>query len=223
MWTAVAIGGSALIGAGAGLWGASKASGAQADASKNALDYQKQTDSINRATAAPFVGAGNAALDRLGASYANPSNFTSSPDYKFAFDQGRSALENSAAAKGGLLGGNFARGATEYGQGFAMNYLDRYRAGNLGIASLGANAASGAANNASGMSGQIGGSYGNMGQATASGYVGGANAVTGSLGSGVTNYLFNNALNKSSYGNPGGSQPTPYNPAWNGGVNGSPY
>lgn len=201
MWTAVAIGGSALIGAGAGLWGANKAAGAQSDAAKNALAYQQQTDAYNRANAAPFVGAGREALGRLGESYANPGSFANSPDYKFAFDQGRGALENSAAAKGGLLGGNFARGATEYGQGFAMNYLDRYRAGNLGLASLGANAASGAANNASGMSGQIGQSYGNMGQANASGWVGGANAVTGSLGSGVQNYLFNNALNRSSYGN----------------------
>lgn len=203
-WVAVAIGGSAVVGGGFGAWGASKAAGAQSDAARNALAYEQQTDAANRARAQPFVDAGASAVGKLGQSYADPGSFTNTADYKFAFDRGRDAMENSAAARGGLLGGNAARGAVEYGQNFATTYLDRYRQGLLGVAGMGANAATGASNNASTMSGQVGGTYGALGQGQASGWVGGANAISGSLGSGVSNYLFANAMNRSSFGGGGG-------------------
>lgn len=203
-WVAVAIGGSALIGAGTGLYTANKAADAQKNAGQQTLQFQQQVYADQQRNLAPFIGAGTTALGKIGDSYANPGSFLQTPDYQFAFNQGRSALENSAAAKGGLMSGNFARGATEYGQNFATTYLDRYRSGLLGLAGLGANAASGAANNATNMSGQIGNTLGGIGQSEASRWVGGGNAVTGSLGSGVQNYLFNNALNKSSFGGGGG-------------------
>lgn len=43
------------------------------------------------------------------------------PGYQFRFQQGQEAVENSAAAKGSLLGGNTLRALNEYGQGFASN------------------------------------------------------------------------------------------------------
>ena len=41
------------------------------------------------------------------------------PGYQFRLQQGQQALERSAAARGGLLSGGFARGAQEYGQNMA--------------------------------------------------------------------------------------------------------
>ena len=223
-WVAVAIGGSALIGAGAGIYSANKASNAQSQAGQQALEYQKQADARNQANIQPFLNAGNEATARLGQSYADPGSFANTPDYQFGFGQGASALQNSAAARGGLLGGNFARGITQFGQDYANNYLTKYRSGLTDIARLGAGAATGGGALANQSAGQVGQSYGNIGQAQASGYVGGANALTGSLGSGAQNYMLYNALGKSSYGGGSGGSPSPYNPAWNGnGSVGSPY
>jgi hypothetical protein len=197
-WVAAAIGGSALIGAGASYFAGNK----QAEAAQNSLNFQMQTNAQNQANLAPYRGIGDNATRMIGNLYGpnGPQqgwqDFLNSADYKFRFNEGRSALENSAAAKGNLLSGNFARGVTEYGQGMASNEFKNYYDRLFGQASLGANAASGAANNASAMSGQIGQSYGNQGQAQASGMIGAAN----SLNSGAQNYLFSNALNRSSYG-----------------------
>ena len=219
-WVAVAIGGSAVIGAGVGLYSANKASDAQTQANQQALAanqqalaYQKETDARNQANMAPYLGLGSSAATKLGGIYgeggitgAGWQDFLNSPDYQFAFGEGRRALENSAASRGGLLGGNFARGITQFGQGMASQQFGNYYNRILGQAQLGQNAAAGAGslgNQSAGQvgqtSGQIGQNFQGIGQAQASGYVGGANAVTGSLQSGVQNYLFNNAMNKSSY------------------------
>ena len=223
MWVAVAIGGSALVGAGVGIYSANKAADAQAKAGQQALAYQQQTDARNQANIQPFLTAGTEATAKLGASYADPGSFSNTPDYQFGFGQGASALQNSAAARGGLLGGNFARGITQFGQDYANNYLTKYRSGLTDIARLGAGAATGGGALANQSAGQVGSTLQGIGQSEASGYVGGANALTGSLGSGAQNYMLYNALNKSSYGGSGGS-PSPYSPSWNGnGTVGSPY
>lgn len=111
-------------------------------------------------------------------------------------------MENSAAARGGLLSGNFARGITQFGQDYGTGYLQRYRSGLLDIAKMGAGAATGGGQLGVQSAGQVGNSFQGIGQANASGFVGGANAVTGSLSSGMNNYLFMNAMNRSSYGSP---------------------
>src|SRR5882672_7685187 len=53
----------------------------------------------------------------------DPSSITKDPGYQFQFDQGQQAVERSMAAKGFLGSGNEAIALTEYGQGFAQNYL----------------------------------------------------------------------------------------------------
>lgn len=196
-WVAAAIGGSALIGAGAS-W---MASNKQSDAANNQLNYQMATDARNRADFAPFRGLGTNAVNMIGRLYGpnGPQegwrDFLNSPDYQFRFGEGTRALENSAAAKGNLLSGNFARGITEFGQGLASNEFGNYYNRLFGQAQLGAGTAANSANNATAMSGQVGQSYGNVGQAGASGYVGAVNA----LSSGAQNYMLYNALNRSSY------------------------
>lgn len=200
-WVAAAIGASGLIGAGASYFSSKN----QSEAANNQLQYQMATDAQNRADFAPFRGMGTNAVNMIGRLYGpnGPQegwrDFLNSPDYKFRFDQGRMALENSAAAKGNLLSGNFAKGITDYGQGMASTEFGNYYNRLFGQAQIGAGVASNAANNATVMSGQIGQSYGNIGQANASGWVGGANAFSGA----AQNFLLANALNRSSYG--GGS------------------
>lgn len=136
------------------------------------------------------------------------------PGYKFRLDQGMQALQNSAAARGGLLSGNTAQAITNYAQDYASNeYSNVYnRAFGLysdklnrlaSLAGVGQTAA-GQANSASqGASGnvanillgsgqQIGQDIQNAGAATASGYAAGANAfggAVGGIGGNLTNLL----------------------------------
>lgn len=233
-WAAVAIGGSALIGAGASIYGANKASQAQQDAGTQALDFQKQVfadqqkqQTLNRQNydeqrgwAQPYIQAGTGAVGKLSSLYGLGGNGQSgdwssflraSPEYQFSLGEGTRALENSAAAKGGLLSGNFARGITEFGQGLASKQIGNYISNLQNIGTMGSGAIGSLTNQSTSLigqgnqgaitqAGQIGGTIGGIGQAAASGYVGGANALTGSLGSGMQNYLLMNALtNKSSY------------------------
>jgi hypothetical protein len=207
-WIAVAIGGSALIGAGAGLYGTNQAAGAQRDAANNALTFEQQTAARNQENIQPYLNFGKDALGKLGETYSNPGSVTSNPDYRFGVTQGMDTLQNSAAARGGLLGGNFLRSADQFGQDYGTNYLTNYRNGLRSNVQIGAGAATGGGALANQSAGQIGQSYGNIGAADASGIVGGTNALTGSLSNGVNNYLLYNALSKSSYGNGGGGGPS---------------
>lgn len=45
--------------------------------------------------------------------------------YNFRLNEGRTTLENSAAARGGLLSGNTIKAVTNYGQNFASNEYDK--------------------------------------------------------------------------------------------------
>lgn len=93
------------------------------------------------------------------------------PGYQFRLQEGQRAIENGAAARGGLLSGNALRAVTRYGQDYGSNEFgnlaNRYSslagvgqsaAGNIG--NLGANTASNVGNNLLG-----------AGQARASGYM----------------------------------------------------
>ena len=186
-WVAVAIGGSALIGGGASLY----ASGKQTDAANKALQYQQGADARQQKNFAPYLGIGEQATGKLGEIMSGKmDSFFTSPDYQFRMNEGMRGLENSAAAKGGLLSGNFLRGAQQFGQGLASSEFSNYWNRNADMAKLGQNSAAGTGALGQQAAGQIGNTMMAQGAAQASGPVGAANALTG----GAQNYLFYNAL-----------------------------
>lgn len=65
----------------------------------------------------PFTGPN--ALNPANYAFQAPTeaDMMQDPGYQFRMQQGQQALERSAAARGGLLSGGFARGLTEYAQG----------------------------------------------------------------------------------------------------------
>lgn len=184
-------------------------SSAQSKAAQQGLNFQKQVYGQQQADLSPFKQAGTGALGMIsdlyglnggggfGASAMN--QFRNSPDYAWNFGEGLRALQNNAAAHGSLFSGNFARAASDYGQNTANNYLNQYTNRLMGVAGMGQQAALGGGQLASGMAGQIGQSFGNQGAANASGFIGGANALTGGIGSGMNNYMLSNYLNRSSF------------------------
>lgn len=143
------------------------------------------------------------------------AQYQADPGYGFRMREGLKALDRTAAARGGLLGGNQLRGAMQYGQDLAsqeyQNAFNRFQTerSNIlnplqslgGVGQTSANALTSAAGN---LGAGMAGAYGNLGSALsanalnagnarASGYVGMANAATGGLGQ-YLNYQQNQQL-----------------------------
>jgi len=128
--------------------GAGQAANAQVGAANHAADlqhqdtqaalaYQKEKDALAQQNAAPWLHAGQEALGQLSGylspggaltqgfneQFQAPTSITeqNDPGYQFRLQQGQKALQNSAAAKGGLLSGNTAKAFEDYTQQSASN------------------------------------------------------------------------------------------------------
>lgn len=142
--------------AGAGVQGATSlaAAGVQANSAKqaqqyqaqeaaNALGFQQTEFNAQQANQAPFIQAGQGAVQQLaqgtqpGGALVQPwtGQFTAptaqqaaqTPGYQFQLQQGENALQNSAAAQGGLTSGATGAALEQYGQGLAStNYQQVY-------------------------------------------------------------------------------------------------
>ena len=230
----------AIVGAGASLIGgamassaASKAAATQAKSADKATELQKQMYEEGVARQKPFYEAGitaqNRLMDVLGLSgnttaqgYGSAmrpfgmSDFEADPGYNFRMSEGLKALDQQAAARGGLISGNALRGAQQYGQDLGsqeyQNAYNRYRTnradvltplqsilgqGQTTASELGRTGANYATNAGSDMIA--------AGNARASGYVNSADAWSKALG-GTANTINSNMMYNQMFGNGG------YNP-----------
>lgn len=154
MSTAAIIGGS-IAGATIGAAGSNAAAGQQSDAAKSAAQLQHQDQqaslaeqqrqfNINQTNLAPFLKAGTQSIGSLssllstpGQGLLTPWNQTFSaptaaqaqatPGYQFAQQQGQNSIQNSSAARGGLLSTGTMKTLDQYSQGLAdTTYSDTY-------------------------------------------------------------------------------------------------
>ena len=219
-WMALAIGGSALLGASA----SKSAAKTQAAATDRAGEVQKEMFDEQNRLQEPFRQGGMAAQNKLltyfglpggteGADYGKyardfgMSDFTADPGYNFRLGEGLKSLDRQAAARGGLISGGALKAAQRYGQDFASNEFtnafNRFqtnRANQLQPLQSLMGAGQTAANTMGNAAANYGTNAGNLitsgGAARASGYVGGANALTSGLGQ-YMNYTQNqNLLNR---------------------------
>lgn len=214
--------GSALIGSSA----ASSAADKQAQSQANALSLQQQMFQQTQANYKPYLDTGKAATYSLGSLYGLPgadgsvkppdfSGFTNSPDFGFAQQQGELGLARAENARGMNLSGGALKDISQFNTGLATQQFGNYFSRLMQLSQLGGNAASAAGGNAQNFSGQMSNSITGQGQATASGIVGSANALTGGINSGISNSLLYNAINRSSYGgNNVGFGTNPSNGGW---------
>jgi len=191
---AAAVVGSSLIGSSA----SKKAASTQADAANRAADLQMQQFERQVELQEPWRQAGITALNKLTplATEYTPfgmQQFQQDPGYAFRMQEGMKALERSAAARGGLLSGGMLRGAQQYGQGLAsqeyMNAFNRYQAERnarlnplQSLAGVGQTATNQLGQAGQTMASNVGQALGAAAQARASGYIGGANALSQGLG-----------------------------------------
>ena len=115
---------------------ADRAAGTSAAVSREAIDLQRQMYYEGVARQQPWLQAGQIALNKLVPEATNYQNFgmeqfKQDPGYAFRMSEGMKALENSAAARGGLLSGATMKGIQRYGQDMAsqeyMNAFNRYQ------------------------------------------------------------------------------------------------
>lgn len=211
---ATAIIGSAILG--------SEASGDAADAqlqgSRESTAAQERMFNKQVELQEPWRKAGEQALNKLipltDYTKFGMDQFQADPGYAFRLSEGQKALDRSAAARGGLISGGALKAATRYGQDMGSqeytNAFNRYqteRAAQLqplqSLAGVGQTSANTLSNAAANFGAAAGANAINAGNARASGYVGGANAVTGGL-SQYLNYTQNqqamNMLGQRQYG-----------------------
>lgn len=199
------VAGAAVVGAiGGALIGSnsSKASAnSQARAAGDANQLQQYMYDTTRADNAPLLASRNTALTGLNGLMANPNSITGRPDYQFGLSQGTTALDRSAASKGGLYSGAQLKALTQFGQDYGNNQLNQEynRLANIaGLGQVGANN-----NMTAGMN------YANQ---AGNNLMGAANARAGSslyAANGWQNALNGGAaaFGRVNWGSPGGSSP----------------
>lgn len=135
------------------------------------------------------------------------------PGYQFRLKEGMQGLERSAAARGGLLSGGTLKGIQRYGQDMASqeytNAFNRYQAERTGtlnpfqsMAGQGQSTANTLSNLGMNYAGQAGEAYQGAANARASGYVGQANAIGGTIGNLSNMYYQNQLMNRVFPGKP---------------------
>ena len=207
---ALAFGGSTLLGASA----SKSAAKTQAASTDRATELQERMFNKQLELQEPFRQAGVNALNKIESGDIMGSM---DPSYSFRFQEGLKALDRQAASRGGLISGGALKAAQRYGQDVASTEFGNAYNRLASMAGLG-QTATGAQSNAAG---QFGANAGNLmtgaGAARASGYVGGANALTSGLGQ-YMNYTQNqNLINRFA------PQPTaaPYSPLYQSQIPGS--
>ena len=219
-WMALAIGGSALLGASA----SKSAANTQAAATDRAGELQREMFQEQNRLQEPFRQGGMAAQNKLltyfglpggteGADYGKyardfgMSDFTTDPGYGFRLAEGQKTLDRQAAARGGLISGGALKAAQRYGQEMGsqefQNAFNRYqtnRANQLQPLQSLMGAGQTATNTMGTAAANYGSNAGNLmtsgGAARASGYVGGANALTSGLGQYMNYTQSQNLLNR---------------------------
>jgi len=210
--------GSAAIGAGASIFGAT----AQANAAQAGIAAQQQmygqglsfaqTQAGNAAsTLNPFISGGTTALANYNAALPglttpfNASSLAATPGYQFDLQQGLKSTQNSFAAQGLGSSGSALKGAAAYSTGLAQNtytsQLQNYLTQNAQIGSLlyqPVNTGANAAGQLASIQGNLGtaglGGAVSTGQGIASSEAGYGNALAGGA-AGVSNSLTSGITN----------------------------
>lgn len=223
-WSVIVPAAASLIGGSMASSAASGAASTQAGAADRATAAQERMFDKQAELQKPFREAGVAGLNRLqyllglggtgGAGDVSGSllrdfsmaDFEADPSYAFRKAEGMKGVENSAAARGGLLSGAALKAIQKYGQDLASqeygNAYGRFTANQTnkynklsGLVNTGQGAANNLTNAAGNLGNAIAGNITAAGNAQAAGQVGAANAWSNALG-GIGNLYQQNELMK---------------------------
>lgn len=222
--TALVAGGATLLGSKMSSDASKSAANTQSDAAHYAADLQNQNLQQTRQSLQPFINGGYGAQtslsNMLGIGTPTDSGTYGSlmkpfdaqtfqqyqdPGYQFQLQQGQQALQNSQAAKDGVLSGGALKDLIGFNQGMAngayQNSFGRYMTQNdatytrlSSMLGIGENAAAGLGNTGAQVTSNIGNTLTSGAAAQAAGQVGSANAWSGGLNNAAGYYAINNML-----------------------------
>lgn len=206
-WVAGAVVGSSLIGASS----SRSAANTQAAAADRSAEAQERMFERQVQLSEPWRQAGETALNKLVplATEYTPfgmQQFQADPGYDFRMSEGMKALERSAAARGGLLSGGMLKGIQRFGQDLGSqeysNAFNRYQTERTArlqplqsLAGVGQTTAQQIGEAGMRTAANVGETLTSGAAARASGYVGGANALTQGLGTYLNYSQGQNMLN----------------------------
>lgn len=172
-----------VVGAVLGGNAAKSAAKTQASAANKATALEKEQFEYLKEISKPFVEQGTNALKRYSDMVVGGKQdlFMESPGYKFRFDQGRKAIENSAVARGVGTSGNTMQALTEYGQGVASQEYGTYLDQLLSLMGYGQTGVAQSAAASQGYASRAGENMMAAGTARASGIIGQANAINAGI------------------------------------------
>lgn len=192
------IGGAALLGAGASLFGSSSASDAQAEAAAKAIKEQRRQFDLTRSDLSGYRNVGNQATTTMADLYGfnGPeaqqraySQYQASPGFNEALQGGLSDVSTRfAASPAGYGGGGVQKALLDYGQRARLSDFYNWRQGVGGQQQIGYSAAAGGAQLGQQSANQISGAYQDQGAAQAGGYLAAANGVNGAISNGLQIY-----------------------------------
>jgi hypothetical protein len=201
-WAAVGVAGASVVSGMMGSSAAKSGARAQARAIREATALQREMYNTTRKDLSQYREVGGkytGELDRLMPELTKTftaSDFVKDPGYDFRMAEGAKALERSASARGGLMGGAAGKAMARYGQDYASNeYSNAYNRFNQDrdqrysklsdLSRMGHNAAaqSGAAAQQFGQ--QAGENIIGGGNAQAAGTIGASNAWSNAIGQGI--------------------------------------
>ena len=173
--------GSALNASSASKNAAKTQAGSAAAANQTQWDMFNQ----NRTDMQPWRDAGASALGTVG-TLMKPGTDVSAmlkqdPGYMSGFHLGEQAIQDSAAARGGLLSGGTMKELTRYGQDYGANKFNDMWSRYTQVAGIGQNAASSIAGYGQNTANNIAANQIGAGNAMAAGQVGSANAFSGGV------------------------------------------
>lgn len=213
-WGLVVVGGAALAGSMISADASRSAAQSQADAANNASNVMLNQNNMSRQDMAPWLSSGQNALGQLNQQMPDLTrnfslaDFRQDPGYQFNLQQGQQAIERSAAARGGGIGGGATTASLmDYSQGLAgQQYQNAFNNFNTNqtnrfnrlasMSNVGQQAATQNSQNGMATAAGVGQNIIGAGNANAAGQIGQANAINNGIGSVTNTWMQQQMLNR---------------------------
>lgn len=219
MWTAVGIGGAALISGALGASGAKKAAQIQAQSAREAIAEDRRQFDVTQSNLQPWLTSGKAALGKIGDLLGTSGNAISAedamamdPGYQFRLAEGEKALDRKIGSMGLRNSGAALKAGTRYNQDYASGEFGNIYNRLAGVSGTGQQTGTNLGQFGAQSAGRIGDMTVGAGNARGAAAIGSANAwsnATNTIGNWFTqNAMMDKILNRGSYS--GGGQSPAY-------------
>ena len=189
-WIATAIVGGSVVSGLLSADAADSASDATTDASQASIEEQRRQFNLIRQDTAPYRVAGREALTTLrNLNAGNFNAFVESPGYQFTRDEGLKAIDRSAVARTGGLGGRSVKEAQRYASGLASTEFGNFWNRIAATAGIGQTAVGQSGTAGMNAAGNIGNAYMTAGAARGANEWNRAQGINNAFQGGVQNYM----------------------------------